>query len=185
MAQTGLDSQGPLPVIGHSLGGYIAVSFATRHPGLFGPVVLVDSLPRDFTPDQRESLRNRPVPQESFATYTEAESAVGSRRPGTGHPRYGLVQQADGRWRRRTDVVGLHRALPLPDPDRERLWEDLRGLPTPTRLIRGEHGSVPGEDADRMSALGVEVTTYDGAGHWVHRDAPRRFVEDVMSFLPG
>jgi pimeloyl-ACP methyl ester carboxylesterase len=32
-------------VVGHSLGGNIALDLASRHPGLVGPIVIVDSLP--------------------------------------------------------------------------------------------------------------------------------------------
>jgi esterase len=47
----------PIAVIGHSLGGLVAMGFAIRHPGLTAGVATIDIAPRPYPPEHGSELR--------------------------------------------------------------------------------------------------------------------------------
>ena len=54
---SGLHAPPPLRLIGHSMGGLVAMGFALRHPGLTAGVASVDIAPRPYPPDHGAELR--------------------------------------------------------------------------------------------------------------------------------
>lgn len=49
-------------LVGHSMGGYVALAFCERHPDMLNGVVLLSSTPNADTPEKSENRRreNRP-----------------------------------------------------------------------------------------------------------------------------
>ena len=56
----------------------------------------------------------------------------------------------------------------------------------PALSIRGgssDYVTEAGEAAFRRIMPAVAFETLDGAGHWLHADAPRAFLEAVLAFI--
>ena len=68
--------------------------------------------------------------------------------------------------------------------------EILKALPegevfTPTLFIRGELSNyIREEDFESLENqfLDARIVTIEGAGHWVHAEAPTEFLETLLSF---
>ncbi|MEV0601991.1 alpha/beta hydrolase [Streptomyces sp. NPDC050315] len=83
-------------------------------------------------------------------------------------------------WAAKAAVVAERNA---PDP---RWWDGLPRITAPTLVIGGGADShIPQEHLARMTELipHAELVTIDGAGHLVHEERPREFLEAVRGFL--
>lgn len=175
-------------MIGHSLGGKVAMETALGRPELVERLVVVDIAPRAYTPrhlhliEALESLdlsllRNR----------TEALAALEGSVPGPAL-RHFLLKNLKGaetggvEWRInlrgiRENYASLTRGL-----------KPGRGFEGATLLLRGGKSDyVADEDVEAMRALfpALEMETVDGAGHWVHAEAPEAFHRITSGFLAG
>jgi esterase len=173
---------GPFWLVGHSMGGGVSITYASRHPDMVRGLVLVDSGVRFGPPEQRSPREHRPL---SFASRAEAEGYARSLMPETARGRpigYGFRDLPDGRTTWRTDVAGLARARATPrDTAPEGLTEALGSLEMPILVLRAGKGAISAERVARMEALNqhLRVVTYPDANHWLHQDEPDRFESDL------
>jgi esterase len=64
-------------------------------------------------------------------------------------------------------------------------WDVVKAAARPLRCIRGGRSAfVSDEEVARMEALGVPVTTIDGAGHELHVEAIDALIEALTSPWP-
>jgi pimeloyl-ACP methyl ester carboxylesterase len=191
-------------MLGHSMGGRVAMRFALRHPERLAGLVIVDSGP-DLDP--RGVLRIRldaeARPDPSFASVDEYARLLSGAYP-LARPelvarlaQHGLRARSDGRLVPKTDpgIVARWRAL---DPDEAvrrsgeetaLLWEALRGTACPALVIRGAASDVLSpETAERMAEEALprgSLAVVPRAGHSVMIDNPEGFAEAVTRFVLG
>jgi pimeloyl-ACP methyl ester carboxylesterase len=85
-------------------------------------------------------------------------------------------EPVDYDWRVRRQIFGQ---LNSPDPT---WWDSLPSVTTRTLLIAGRPGDRDLEEtAEELP--NVKVVTVE-AGHWIHENEPKRFLEVVQRFLP-
>jgi len=179
-----------LVVIGHSMGGMNAMTFASRNPALVRALVLVDVGPEVSVDGAREVGQFVAGPYEldtldDWVEHTHryypwrskerirARLEVSLRTTAGGK----LAKQYDERFR--AGFGGVAEA-------RDSLAEAARALRCPTLLVHGAASPVlTREMAERFAASvpSVELVTIPGAGHSVAGDAPEAFLEAVEAFL--
>lgn len=161
-------------MIGTSLGGYVAMRFAARHPEVVSALVINDIGPEDV-PAQVDVMRSRKdVILRDFESFNAAAEAVdammGGRLPGdlVQLRTRALYRQAfSGRWVRKMDPGLLeHRFTQplLPQP----LWDELPQIACPTLLIWGTDSVwLSGEHAHRMveTIPHAELVSLPGVSH--------------------
>lgn len=175
----------PHPIIlGHSLGGLTAITWACRHPGQASAIVLED-MPLSGGPDRAPRLERwaelaaKPVP-EVFAHY---------------RLHYPDWSEADSR-RRAEIITSTHQAVFMEMVDHSMRGNGtdyipfLAGIVSPVLLIHGDEecgGMVPEDGAARFAALGPNFTTVriPGGSHSLHRDATEPFLDALRVFLEG
>ena len=162
-----------IDLLGHSLGGDIAVTVAGRHPGLVARLVVaeanLDPIPKDRY-GGRASQQIAAQSEDEFVTsgYQGFIDTVASWAP--------MLRLADAR--------AVHRsAVGLVTGTRPTMREVFIGLDVPRTFIVGDRGE-PLLDADGLRASGVRVVTIADAGHMMMNDQPAAFVAAVAAAFP-
>ncbi len=190
-------------VVGHSLGGGIALQFAYQFPERCERLVLVGS--GGLGPELSAALR--------LATLPGADLVLTGLAALPGRPlRLGLqATEALGRvtgWRQVRDLAGAGEALlALRDAEARRAFlrtlrtsVDTRGQTVsaldrlyladavPMLVVWGDRDPIvpiSHADAVRTRVTGARVEVFEDAGHWPHLDDPDRFVTVLRDFLSG
>lgn len=175
----------PVAVLGHSLGGKVAMQLADRHPERLSALVVLDIAPVRYPPRHEavfEALgRCEGQPIASRAALADAlRAALGNPELSGFLARSGLPGEAGLRWR--FDLHGL-----------EALYPDLCGMPesrgavsVPLLLVAGaesDYVAPEHEAAFRRRFNRLMVRIMAGAGHWLHADKPDVVAALVSRFL--
>jgi pimeloyl-ACP methyl ester carboxylesterase len=173
-------------VVGHSLGGAVALAVGARHPELVRALVLEDPAPRD--PDEPQQLADRGrqyldelAPSRAVATDEELLAVRRERHPGW--PEEELLPT--GRAEQQIQDEYLVRGDWKPTEPWPALLERLS---VPALLITGDNLdevviSPELERGMRAAAPSLEVRRLDGAGHCVRRDRQDAFYAVVDEWL--
>jgi esterase len=176
----------PLELIGHSLGGRVALAAGRLAPGALSRVSLLDIGPSPLRPDASQTtavlaaLLAAPDRGPSRAALGAGLRAAGLAAALVDWLLLNLEADDDGvHWRiDRAALAELHRRAGAED-----LWsvvEDAR--PFRLRCVRGARsGYVTELDASRLTRAGCPVTTLEGAGHFVHVDRPQELAAWVLA----
>jgi pimeloyl-ACP methyl ester carboxylesterase len=194
----------PVTLVGHSMGGKVAMQLALRRPELLRALVVVDIAPVEYpikggrTDDADEEASPfaayidamRAIDLDSLTTRDDADQALQTAVPSRMVRSFllqSLVREglgADGGWRWRLNLELLDRDL-----------GELRGFPEPppgasfdgpVLWIAGANSTyVLPEDRPHMDALfpSTRLVRVKNAGHWVHSEQPDIFLETLRRFL--
>jgi pimeloyl-ACP methyl ester carboxylesterase len=198
-----------LVLVGHSLGGRVAIRFAGRHPERVAGLVIVDSAPEL---DPRGTLRIQLDVQRgagpagagpSFADEAEYGELLARNYPAAGPEalrrlaRYGLRRRADGRLEPKLDPAWFRlRREASEEAMRARearltgeLWDALARVACPCLVIRGAASDVVSADvAERMVEEVLpagRLAVVPRAGHSVMVDNPEACRDAVLDFVLG
>lgn len=175
-------------IVGHSMGGRVALRFASTHPQMCSSLTLEDS-GTESNPNRilwiRNLLGSIPTPFSDRETAKKYFDDAFKDDPMTGtflHANLESKENGQQDWRffpeGMIETVEKGRATDGTD--------ELRNLTIPTLLIRGSRSvEFPEEEAKRMCALrsSIELKTIEGAGHFVHAEKPDEFARFLLEFL--
>lgn len=169
-------------LVGHSMGGKTAMTFAQQWPELLKHLVVIDIAPRDYPRGNQagilEALRTSDLANKTSRAEVEAHLATHIPEPGVvAFLMKSLYWEAPEKLAWRFNVELLERELP----------NIMRGLePTivqvPTTFVRGGQSDYIGRaDLPAIQELFPQSTveTVPYAGHWVQAQAP----EEVMTVI--
>jgi pimeloyl-ACP methyl ester carboxylesterase len=172
-------------VVGHSLGGVIALLVAAEHPELIRALVIADACPQ--RPHKREvgvakvrhALARWPVP---FASREEATRFFGGPSMAAQAWVGGLEQRRDGWWPQFDAEVMVRTMHEVCGRDYWEEWEQIR---CPTLVVRAGRGMIPRGYLEAMSARmpSMQLREIEGAGHDLHLDRPGEWLAALDAFL--
>lgn len=186
---TELAAEGPVPLVGHSMGAFIAVHLAHARPDLFSRVVLVDGgvalpVPEGADPDALLVLTLGPAIERLRQTYESVDAYVDFFRqhPALGphwderiedYVRYDALETADGVRSRcreesvRADGRDLLVSGATYEPEVRALDVPVRVLAAPYGMFGEPPGLLPEAGLAAYGALdGVEVEVVAGTNHY-------------------
>jgi pimeloyl-ACP methyl ester carboxylesterase len=195
---------GRFVLVGHSMGGRVAMRVAGKHPERLAGLVIVDAGPeldaRGVSRIRMDAVSEKAA---SFASAAEYEVVLSRAYP-LARPevlarmaRFGLRRAADGRLEPKTDPAFFRSWEHEPAEDVARrateetqvLWAALARTSCPALVVRGAASDVLSpEVADRMADEVLprgSLAVVPRAGHSVMVDNPEGFLEAVTGFVLG
>jgi pimeloyl-ACP methyl ester carboxylesterase len=186
-----LSADDPVALVGHSLGGKVAMILALRHPELVERLCVVDVAPVAYTHMDEfagyiEAMQSLDL--DSLTQRGDADAALEQAVPAASVRAFllqNLRREGDGwRWQINLDVLGAElksvgtwpedELTGLAPYDGPVLWVDGEN----SHYVREEHSAT----MDRWFPRNRRVTI-KGAGHWVHSERPEVFVEVLRGFV--
>lgn len=174
-------------VLGHSMGGKVAMLLACHHPERVAKLIAVDIAPRDyFWPAHRQSFAAMHELQlGDLRTRGEAELRFEARVPSLGMRKFlatNLEQRADGRWAWQINLPVLTAALP--ELERNPLGPGDR-FEGPVQFLGGGKSNYI-EPADHATIRAYFPNAWIGviaeANHNPHMETRGVFVAKVLAF---
>ena len=162
-------------LVGHSMGGSIAILVAAAAPDVVGRVVVAEG-----NLDPGPGMLSGPITSWTEDEFAEAGHAqLVEQVRGAAFPDFAGTLQA-------CDPIALHRsAVSLIAPRRPTYREQLARLTVARTFIYGDK-NVPNPDVERLAADGVVVCILAGSGHDMLVDNPDGFAEIVAEAVePG
>ena len=176
-------------LLGHSMGGKVAMLAALLHPAEVDRLVVVDIAPAPNPPTLLAHVRAmRAVDLNGITRRSELDAQLTGTIP-DGAERAFLLQNLimdDGKARWRLNLEAIEREFPqiLEFPDLS-AGTAYRG---PTLFVAGarsDYIQTEHEPTIRRLFPQARITRLEGAGHWVHAEQPQAFLKAVATFLCG
>ncbi len=171
--------------LGHSMGGKALMQAAVTKPELFEKIIIVEIAPRAYDGSLRPIISALESLNLEAANRNELDVELAKALP-TPSLRAFLLKNA-----RRLPEGGFAWRVNLPAISKsyENINDTLKAgqiFAGPTLFIRGEtSGYIRDEDLGLIQEHfpAATLATIAGAGHWVHYEAPKPFVAEVLAFL--
>jgi len=174
-------------ILGHSMGGKVAMFYATQYPEEFDKLIVVDIAPKAYPVHHQQILEAlSAVKIDEISSRKEAEEQI---KPIIAEP--GVRQFLLKNLKRSDDNKGFAWKLNLP-VIREKIEnigkavDDSKAIEKDVLFISGAKSNyIKKGDEDLIHKIfpSAKIVTIEDAGHWVHAEQPKRLLEEVLSFL--
>ena len=178
---------GPVCLVGHSMGGRVAMMTALTHPESISRLVVEDTSPTDLSMSEfaTYAAAMSSIDPSQLTSRTQARRLLSESVPDPrilGFLLQNLQLDDSGHWRWILNLPLLSR-----DMDRIGIWPELSAhYDNPVLWITGtESTRTSPSDLPAMKALFplTRQLRVKSAGHWVHADAPDIFASALQSFI--
>jgi pimeloyl-ACP methyl ester carboxylesterase len=174
-------------IIGHSMGGKVAMHLALEHPERVAKLIVADIAPVEY--ENRHSDVFKALFAVNLRTLTSRQQAEGTLRTFLGNDEgtvqflmKGLYRDDDNRFQWRFDVQALYDA-----------YDEISSGIRFSKPFEGDTLFIKGEKSDYINASNFseiidlfpnnQLVEIPNAGHWVHADEPVKFTDAVLKFL--
>jgi esterase len=173
-----------IDLLGHSLGGKVAMQFATQYPERMDKLIVVDIAIRAYADAQTHLIEAMmAVDLTTMPNRSAVDQALTSTIPNTRVRQFLLMNlvKIDGLLQWRINLPALKANYPL---IRQAICESAH-YDKPCLFIRGERSDYIGDDD--LTHIKTHFSQAQFAslptGHWVHAEQPQAFIELVAQFL--
>lgn len=173
-------------LLGHSLGGKLAMQFALAFPDRVAKLIVVDIAPKAYPPKHDHVFEALlALDLKRYHRRREIDEALAPAIPDRALRQFllkNLAHDADGafRWKINLRAMSgsagaLRHPPPAPGP-----------FAGPVLFLRG--GTSDYVEASDIGLIRhrfptARIATIEGAGHWVHAEAPDEFLRECLAFL--
>jgi esterase len=174
-------------VIGHSMGGKVAMNFAVAHPERLSKLIVVDIAPKPYNLEHYVILDGlNAIPIDTITSRNEADEILKPFVPEPDVRQFllkNLQRKPEGGFSWKLNLPVITKNLP-------KIGYDLQFEGTfdkPALFIRGGRSKyVKDEDMARIQEIFplAQLETLD-TGHWVQAEKPQEFVKVVSEWLRG
>ena len=172
-------------IIGHSMGGKVAMNYAVAYPDKLQKLIVVDISPRPYNLEHYIIIDGlKAIPIQKINSRNEADEVLAGYVPEADVRQFllkNLQRKPEGGFTWKIN-------LPVIDKNLSNIGVDLYNpgkFDKPTLFIRGSKSKyVRDEDMERIKEIfpQAELKTLD-TGHWVQAEKPQEFVQIVEEWL--
>ena len=172
-------------VMGHSLGGKVAMQFAEYMPALIDKLVIVDISPRQYFSQHTPMMdAMMALDMSQFSSRNEIDEALSASIEDKTVRQFLLMNL-------QSDETGFHWRINLPalKQNYQQLMAPVcenASFAIPSLFVYGELSEYVTEDDQQLIKQHfseAEFVAIDKAGHWVHAEKPQQFKQVVEEFL--
>jgi pimeloyl-ACP methyl ester carboxylesterase len=173
----------PAVLIGHSMGGHVAMALALQRPELMAALVVVDMAPRVYAQDHAAELDALSVDVSRLATRPQVDEAMAAHVSDAGVRQFlqmNLEREGDAfRWRINVEALRVARL------GQAAAWTQGSYAGPALFLAAGRSDYVRAGDHELIRGLfpAATIRVIEAADHWVHASAPEEFRREVSAFL--
>jgi len=185
-----LDAKGieQADVMGHSMGGKVAMALALTQPERLRRLMVVDIAPMAYDHEHEHGGLIRAMQSIDLAAAPNRDAVDAQLATAVAHPMIrqflltNLQRRGEG-WMWRIPLATLADQLPVIQG-----WPEGLGQLTdrPARFVHGgasDYVDTAGRAAIARHFPHAEVVSYPGVGHWLHAEAPQRFIAELNDFV--
>lgn len=173
-------------VLGHSMGGKVAMQFVLTYPDLVNRLIVVDIAPKVYPPGHDDVFAGLyALNLATLHSRQEAETALAPHLPDLALRQFllkNLAREDSGAFTWRINLDGIYHNY----HEMLKMFTANSQFPKPTLFIRGANsGYIRNIDLVTIRDIfpAAQLTTIPNSGHWVHAEAPREFAQAVLNFL--
>jgi len=172
-------------LMGHSMGGKVALMFANKFPEKLDKLVVVDIAPKKYEPNHTLYFEALKAINLKASGRKEIEEQLALRITNNGE----LLFLLKNLYRKDNGEFGLKIHLEAIENNYSEIMDAItftKPITIPTLFIKGEHSRYISEDdiVDIKSVFTqVSFSTIPGAGHWVHADNAKGFLVELKQFI--
>jgi pimeloyl-ACP methyl ester carboxylesterase len=173
-------------IVGHSMGGKVAMNFALQNPQKVSRLVVVDIAPRAYPPHHDAILKGlKNMPLATLTSRKEADDQLALYVSELSTRQFllkNLYRTEEGQFAWRINLPVIDRQMPV-------ILGSITSNTTfekPTLFMGGELSKyIQPQDHEQIRALfpNVSIRFVKGAGHWVQAEKPEGFLEELFHFL--
>ena len=171
-------------VLGHSMGGKVAMWFALHHPEYINKLIVADIAPVSYQHCFNNTIGAlQALPLDKISSRKQAEAFLAEAIPELSYRQF-LLQNlllVNGGYRWRVDLDIFQQAAPniigFPDSDR------VLPFAGEALFIAGEQSNYVKNDDLKTLFPKANLSVIERAGHWLHVQQPDIFIAQVESFL--
>ena len=182
-----LDNNIQKPILlGHSLGGKVAMKFAFTHPERIAKLIIADISPRKYNSDFHENILATlyKIPLQDFDKREEIDRVLSYAFEDKGMRLFLLKnlyrnEKKDFAWRFNIEIL-LEKVNNIKEADYVKGVCDV-----PTHFVKGgasHYITIKDEIIINKHFSDFSIATINGAGHWLHAEKPEKFYNEVMGF---
>ena len=174
-------------LMGHSMGGKVAMTIALLHPEQFSALIIADIAPFDYEHsfhDLVEAMLNMDL--KNLKHRAEAEAALAKVTDDINTIQFILQNliRVEGQYCWRVNLDTIYNSLTELSQFPKNL--DARACHMPSLFLGGSE-SVYLRTIHNTSIYkhfpAAEISMIEGSGHWLHAEKPKEFLHEVKSFI--
>jgi len=173
-------------LLGHSMGGKTAMQLALTDPDLVEKLIVVDIAPKAYPPHHDEIFDALcELELSRYTSRSELDQALAGKIAGLTTRQFlltNVTRDEAGRFTWKINLDAIRQNYPAIIGGLEQAGR----FDQPTLFVRGATSDyIQDEDAALITSIfpQARIATIDGAGHWVHAEAPAAFFNVVREFL--
>ncbi|TGM05115.1 alpha/beta fold hydrolase [Leptospira jelokensis] len=172
-------------LLGHSMGGLVAMYFDLTHPGALKKLIIQDIAPRAYPFAYDNEIKSMSFPLNGFSSRTEIDLEMAKFVPDTFIRQFlqmSLERREDGVYQWKLNVDGLNHA--------RRVFDDAFGFDKKSEtktlfLLGGKSEFIKSSDLSLMDHFFQqnEKRTIAGGGHYIHFTHQKEYFEMLKDWL--
>ncbi len=173
-------------LIGHSMGGKVAMELACSAPNMLKSLIVVDIAPKYYPPHHQEILESfKTLDIKSLGSRKEADDELSKKLTNPGVRQFilknlGRNENDDFEWKINYKAI---------EKNIDKIGEGLsqaKSFAGETLFINGSKSDYIQKDDEKLILKHfpkAEIKTIEGAGHWVHAEKPKETTDLIQTFL--